>query len=151
MTANGAQLIGMSQQYKDSANAARELSNKIGDQELTFTGHSKGGGQAALNSMVATKMNKKMREKRSAITFNAANVTGYTKFANKALFSKAKIDAYMLATDPISILQLFLTNGKKHILKPTSKRSIINGHSMDNMSDEMDKRASLQGGTPASQ
>ena len=65
-----AQLAGAAPQYHTAINNARTLSNELGDNELTFVGHSLGGGEAIASSMATG---------RAAITFNPASVSGLTK------------------------------------------------------------------------
>ena len=64
------QLIGNSTQYKESIDNARTLSAQFSNAELTFVGHSLGGGLAAANALATD---------RNAITFNAAALTNSTK------------------------------------------------------------------------
>lgn len=65
-----AQLAGSAPQYHTAINNARTLSNELGDSELTFVGHSLGGGEAIASSMATG---------RAAITFNPAAVSELTK------------------------------------------------------------------------
>lgn len=65
-----AQLAGVAPQYHTAINNAKTLSNELGDNELTFVGHSLGGGEAIASSMATG---------RAAITFNPAAVSGLTK------------------------------------------------------------------------
>ena len=65
-----AQLAGAAPQYHTAIYNARTLSNELGDNELTFVGHSLGGGEAIASSMATG---------RAAITFNPAAVSGLTK------------------------------------------------------------------------
>ncbi|RMZ57924.1 RHS repeat-associated core domain-containing protein [Chryseobacterium nematophagum] len=145
--ADVAQPLGASSQYSLSAKNATEISKQLGDTELTYTGHSLGGGLAALNSNLT---------RRAAITFNAAGVGAATKFLNgknnsdmKGLFggftaafrTEGLINAYIMKTDPLNIVQdksLMMpdVNGKRHTVWPTSASSVYNGHSMDNMLKE---------------
>ncbi len=145
--ADVAQPVGASSQYSLSAKNATALSNQLGDTELTYTGHSLGGGLAALNSNLT---------RREAITFNAAGVGAATKFLNgknnsdmsgwfggfTATFrTEGLINAYIMKTDPLNIAQdksLLMpdVNGKRHTVWPTSASSVYNGHSMDNMLKE---------------
>ncbi|BFO68629.1 hypothetical protein KCF3NO3_46120 [Chryseobacterium sp. KCF3-3] len=145
--ADVAQPVGASSQYEISARNATEISKQLGDTELTYTGHSLGGGLAALNSNLT---------RREAITFNAAGVGAATKFLNgknnsdmsgwfggfTATFrTEGLINAYIMKTDPLNIAQdksLLMpdVNGKRHTVWPTSSSSIYNGHSMDNMLKE---------------
>ena len=64
------QLWGETTQYKESAQLAETVSNDLGDSELTFVGHSLGGGLATVNALATD---------RNAITFNPAAVTSLTK------------------------------------------------------------------------
>lgn len=64
------QLMGKSSQYEESVNNAQELNSKLSDSELTFVGHSLGGGLAAANALATD---------RNAITFNPAAITNETK------------------------------------------------------------------------
>lgn len=60
-------------QYNVAIDNARKLSNELKDFELTFVGHSLGGGLAAAASMATGK---------AAITFNRASVSDRTKSIN---------------------------------------------------------------------
>ncbi|MDE5786511.1 MAG: hypothetical protein K2H98_08280 [Duncaniella sp.] len=64
------QIIGIAPQYNSAIQNANTLSSEIGDNELTFIGHSLGGGEAAAASMATG---------REAITFNPAAVSPLTK------------------------------------------------------------------------
>lgn len=64
------QLAGVAPQYHTAIYNAKVLSNELGDKELTFIGHSLGGGEAIASSMATG---------RAAITFNSAAVSGLTK------------------------------------------------------------------------
>ncbi|WP_257201350.1 hypothetical protein [Chryseobacterium sp. WG14] len=141
--ADAAQPLGASKQYSISASNAREISNQVGDKELTFTGHSLGGGLAALNSNLTGN---------AAMTFNAAGIGKMTKYLNGAkeggwfggvtavLRTEGKINAYIMRTDPLNNLQnssaLPSANGKRFYITPTTAGSVYNGHSMDNMLKE---------------
>ena len=130
--ADAKQPFGLSKQYGSAADNAKSLSKTLGETELTFTGHSLGGGEAALNALVTD---------RKAVTFNAAGVSAITKFAEgtwKTPFkSESKINAYIMFTDPLNGIQnnsaLPDVNGNKHYLTPTDGSSIYNGHSMNNV------------------
>ena len=67
------QMVGASQQYKHAVLNARRLSSDLNGYELTFVGHSLGGGEAAAASMATGNL---------AITFNRASVSEITKNAN---------------------------------------------------------------------
>jgi RHS repeat-associated protein len=127
------QPLGLSKQYEKAAENAKIISNILGKTELTYTGHSLGGGEAALNALITD---------RKAITFNAAGVSEITKFAEgtwKTPFkSESKINAYVMTTDPLNYLQNRSTimpdvNGIIHLLQPTDNSSIHNGHSITNI------------------
>lgn len=60
-------------QYNVAIDNARKLSKELKDSELTFVGHSLGGGLAAAASMATGK---------AAITFNRASVSERTKSIN---------------------------------------------------------------------
>ncbi len=124
------QTIGISGQYEQSMNNAKMINTELAktNSELTFTGHSLGGGEAAANAYATG---------RDAITFNAAGVSPLTIRENKA----SKVDAYIMSTDPLNALQndpkigrlLPDVNGTRHYVLPTTLPAIYNGHSMDNM------------------
>ena len=65
-----AQLAGAAPQYDSAIDNARALSDELSDSELTFVGHSLGGGEAAAASMATG---------RKAITFNRASVSRMTQ------------------------------------------------------------------------
>lgn len=124
------QPLGESDQYHSSANNAKLLSRVLGEKELTFTGHSLGGGEAALNALVTN---------RAAITFNAASVSRITRFREGTVWtpfrSEGKIDAYIMITDPLNAFQKTLgwgADGNVNYVLPPNMRSVINGHSMEN-------------------
>jgi len=130
--ADAVQPAGISAQYHSSAANAQKISDKLPGMELTFTGHSLGGGEAALNALVTD---------RSAITFNAAGVSDLTKFSEGTwrtpFKSEDNIDAYIMRTDPLNNIQnnsiLPHVNGNRHYVSPPDWNSVYNGHSMDNM------------------
>jgi hypothetical protein len=64
------QLRGSSEQYQQSVENATAIAGNLGDAELTFAGHSLGGGLAAANSLATGK---------DAVTFNAAALSQATK------------------------------------------------------------------------
>jgi RHS repeat-associated protein len=127
------QPLGLSKQYEKAADNAKVISSVLGKTELTFTGHSLGGGEAALNALVTD---------RKAVTFNPAGVSDITKFAEgtwKTPFkSENKINAYIMLTDPLNAVQnaspvIPNANGNIHYLVPTDGSSIYNGHSINNV------------------
>lgn len=135
---NGKQPLGLSDQYHSAASNAKDLSKALGEMELNFVGHSLGGGQAALNSLITEGDG----VGRKAFTFNAAGVGDITKFNEgtwKTPFKSEKnINAYILRTDPLNRLQnnsplMPDVNGNRHYLLPKDISSIYNGHSIDNI------------------
>ena len=68
------QITGISPQYRTGINNARKIDDLAGLSELTFVGHSLGGGLGAASSMATG---------RKAITFNAASVSDLTKMTNQ--------------------------------------------------------------------
>jgi len=133
---NVLQLLGTSEQYEESVANAKILSSKLPDSELNYVGHSLGGGEAALNSLVTFGQGKG----RKAFTFNAAGISLMTKVENHVLLnSERSIEAYMLITDPLNAIQnkfrpyLPSANGNIHYLLPQDIESIYNGHSIDNI------------------
>ncbi|MBP1616126.1 MAG: Repeat protein, partial [Bacteroidetes bacterium] len=129
-----AQVVGLSKQYSESVGNAKAINQDLGksNQELTFVGHSLGGGEAALNALVTNN---------NAITFNAAGVSNITKVAAGGLMlpfkSESKINAVVMLTDPLNAAQknlgLPVANGRRTTIYPTDLKSVINGHSMDNV------------------
>ena len=65
-----AQLWGQANQYGESVTIAKAISNDFPNSELTFVGHSLGGGLAAANALATDK---------NAITFNPAALSSATK------------------------------------------------------------------------
>ncbi|MCM1510552.1 MAG: hypothetical protein NC116_07540 [Clostridium sp.] len=78
------QLYGKSSQYHVAINNARALTKELGNSELTFVGHSLGGGEATADSMATGKL---------AITFNSAVVSKAT-IRNEELMYKPKVKNY---------------------------------------------------------
>ncbi len=66
-------LTGNSDQYAFSVRFARSLQNGMGGQEMTYVGHSLGGGLAAANSLATGN---------AAIIFNPAGVSLFTRWSN---------------------------------------------------------------------
>ena len=100
--------------------------------DLTFIGHSLGGGEAALCALVTG---------RKAITFNAAGVHKSTmNIFGVSHKSQRNIDAYILNSDPLNYFQnrsstLPHVNGNIHYLEPIGigAKTWIGGHSMNNI------------------
>ncbi|WP_443946647.1 DUF6443 domain-containing protein [Pedobacter sp. AW1-32] len=122
------QPMGTSSQYAQASANAIQISNTLGDSELTFTGHSLGGGEAALNAYATG---------RDAITFNPAGLSDKTikKYAGEKNPS-SNIDAYIMRTDPLNYLQdvtpLPNANGTRHNVNGWSNTALKNGHSIIN-------------------
>ncbi|WP_161599639.1 DUF6443 domain-containing protein [Hymenobacter nivis] len=96
-------------QYKQSTDNARALRDKLGESELTFTGHSLGGALASANALATGS---------DAITFNAAALSSGTK-AELGLNRDAKIDAYIVQGEIVDYSQSSIgmrAEGIKHIL-----------------------------------
>ena len=120
-----------SRQYDNAVLNASVISKKLkeSDSELTFVGHSLGGGEAALCALVTN---------RKAITFNAAGLHKLIlvrfRVNNK---SQSGITAYILKTDPLDFVQRKLNlptaNGNHIYLNPVDFPSKINGHSINNI------------------
>ena len=131
--ADAAQVVGLSSQYHMSALNAQKISNQLGEKELNFVGHSLGGGEAALNSLLTYGDGKG----RLAFTFNAAGVSVATKIREgglgMAIKSEKSINAYITFTDPLNHIQngsmlLPSVNGNRNYVLPKK----LNGHSIDN-------------------
>ena len=113
------QIIGKSEQYDISMRNAEKISQVIGNSELTFTGHSLGGGLAAANAY---------KTGRSAMTFNAAWVSPFTIFNRKF----PRIDAYINWQDELHKVQRSVglrADGFPHYR--FNRRAIL-GHSIQN-------------------
>ena len=140
IVADISQVAGASSQYHDAVENAKMISAFLGDNtELNYVGHSLGGGEAAINSLVTSNNNSKGRK---AITFNAAGVGMATKLREGGLItslkSESKINAYILVTDPLNIIQngntmLPSVNGNRYYLLPKDFKSVINGHAILNI------------------
>ncbi len=128
------QLFGKSSnQYTTAIENAKVLYKKLGVSNLTFVGHSLGGGLAAASAYATGGR---------ALTFNAAGVGDLTKIKEGSLTTRYKsensIEAYILRTDPLNIAQnssLLMpdVNGRRHYLWPRDLPSTYNGHSIDSL------------------
>ena len=127
---NGFQLIGLSSQYSQSYKNTERVIENIGNNELTLVGHSLGGRLASYSAI---------KTGNKAITFNAAGISnltiGYKNFLDKYT---ANIEAYILLTDPLNIIQdnmnyLPSNIGDRHYLMPKDWGSVSNGHSIDSI------------------
>ena len=119
---NVQQLVGESEQYETSMDNAYNLSKNLKDSELTFVGHSLGGGLAAANAY---------KTGRDAMTFNAAWVSPATIGAKQR--QSANIDAYVNVGDELYYIQMrnlkVRANGNFHWRY--GRRSLL-GHSIKN-------------------
>lgn len=99
-------------QYDLSMNNAKKLSDFLGDCELTFIGHSLGGGLASANSVVTG---------RPAITFNAAGLNPLTLLGNpNALlnYGQTEIDAHITIGEALDIFNRTVTGILPFVVKP---------------------------------
>ena len=97
-------------QYGRFTSNARGLAEGLEGRKLSFTGHSLGGGLASANALATGK---------SAITFNAAGVGQDTK-DRLGLFSSARIDAYVVEGEIVSVAQSIVklqADGNIHALR----------------------------------
>jgi RHS repeat-associated protein len=131
--ANAKQTVSASSQYDKSISNAKTISKSLGDAELTFTGHSLGGGTASANAIATDK---------KALTFNAAGLSIATKFSLGGFSGVFKsydssITSFQMSSDPLSILQDLLpvasAVGKTVLVSPgiNNKR----GHGIGSMID----------------
>ncbi|EJL63432.1 RHS repeat-associated core domain protein-containing protein [Flavobacterium sp. CF136] len=137
---NGTQLAGASEQYNQSVGNAKALEKGL-DGEITFTGHSLGGGLAEANAIATGD---------SAITFNAAGVSLFTGGVSK----KSDTDAYIMTTDPLNAIQqgskfavsplVPTAGGEKHFLSPRNASGIYNGHSINSIIDSLSQPTAIQ-------
>ena len=86
------QISGKSEQYRQSVEAAVKIKSILRDQELTYLGHSLGGGLASANAL---------KTGDPAITFNAAGLSKQTKLALQ-LNKNADITAYVISGEIVS-------------------------------------------------
>ena len=131
--ANAKQTISASAQYDKSISNAKTISKSLGDAELTFTGHSLGGGTASANAIATDK---------KALTFNAAGLSMATKFSLGGFSGIFKsfdknVTSFQMTSDPLSIAQDILpiagAVGDVKMVKPgTSGKG---GHSIMSMID----------------
>lgn len=122
---NISQTVGISAQYDLSVSNAIKLKNSKVGNNLSFTGHSLGGGMAEANA-IATGL--------KAITFNAAALSGATK--SKYGSGISRTNAYIMTTDPLNALQMSTGNsagGSPHYLPAVGFGSYFNGHSINSV------------------
>jgi hypothetical protein len=114
VNADVSQLFGVSAQYAESVLNAKQISKALAGNELSFVGHSLGGGEAAANAEASGK---------SAITFNAAGLSNATK-RNLGISgaSDLKIDDYETGGQVLNVQRILgLTpEGIRHDVSPQS-------------------------------
>jgi YD repeat-containing protein len=99
IVADATQPLGVAEQYDFARTQAIALNNvlKSNNQELTFVGHSLGGGEASLNALTTD---------RPAITFNAAGVSLLTKYRyGLLLHDNSSISAFVIPGEAIDYFQ----------------------------------------------
>ncbi len=131
------QVFGIAPQFESAIHNARVLSTELGDKELTFVGHSLGGGEAAAASMSTG---------RDAITFNPSAVSPLTMLTNN-LGSASNVTNYRIiptGLSPIRVGGCFVNNLQENIglyppghtiLIPFSIINPFSAHSIDNFVD----------------
>jgi len=139
------QLFGKTNQYSESIDIAGQLSKELSSFELTFVGHSLGGGLAAANALHTDK---------NAITFNPAALSSATK-KNLGLppLNKGKITNVIIRGEVVNFLQSLVGmsyEGNKSIIKAlylpsiSKETRIINtilrlyNHSIDTVIDRLE-------------
>ena len=127
---NAAQLAGLSKQYELSKQNAASIKERLVDAELTYTGHSLGGGMAEANSRLTGD---------KGITFNGAGLSEFTSDKK----GRANIVSYIMTTDPLNVVQMGgkisggwspliqIAGGERRWLQPRSINGVINGHSIN--------------------
>jgi len=110
---DAAQALGKdSPQYEQAARNARILSRELGDSNLTFVGHSLGGGLASAAALATG---------RNAITFNAAGLHQNTKDTNQLNMEDGTIDAFIIQGEFVDYTQrslgLSTAEGTRHEIK----------------------------------
>lgn len=135
---NFEQPLGLSTQYHNAAENAKTLSRILKNTELTYIGHSLGGGEAALSSLLTYGEGKG----RKAFTFNAAGVSNITKIVEGTMLTpfrfESNIYAFIMKTDPLNNAQNVLkimpnVNGIRLYLSPQDLLSIFDGHSIESV------------------
>lgn len=94
------QVLGITAQYSTAIKNAKALDAKIGSGELTFVGHSLGGGEAAAASFATG---------RHAITFNPAALSVMARMVH-GLYGSGDIENFISTTPHINITVDFVTN-----------------------------------------
>lgn len=125
------QILGKSRQYNISMGNAETIKEAIGKRELTYVGHSLGGGLAAANAYTTGD---------KAMTFNAAWVSPLTKPFNER--KNAQINAYVHYRDELNLFQKSMHVGANGNRIYRYKNRDILGHSIRNF--YRDKKENMQ-------
>ena len=88
--------FGVAEQYLLSTNNAQEISAQLGYSELTFVGHSLGGGLASANALTTGD---------TGITFNAAGLSDKTKEQLSLFSGNAYIKAFIVQGEIVDQMQ----------------------------------------------
>ena len=119
------QLWGKTEQYPQSINNAAIISDELGDSELTYVGHSLGGGLASANSLATGD---------SAMTFNAAALSDKTKenLDLEGIDSYEQVESFIVEGEIVNHLQFKIgMRVEGHIIeipsniKPTRKTGLV--------------------------
>ncbi|MCD0487364.1 DUF6443 domain-containing protein [Pedobacter sp. MC2016-14] len=130
VVANAAQVFGTSAQYDKSVDNAKAIKTSLGSSELTYVGHSLGGGEASVNAIVTGD---------KAMTFNASGISIPTKMKYGGFMAgfnsfSDKVTAYQLKSDPLTILQdatlLPGAVGTVKMISPKGSAAKRDGHSI---------------------
>ncbi|WP_231559608.1 RHS repeat-associated core domain-containing protein [Flavobacterium rivuli] len=118
------QVVGFSDQYHRAGLVAEQMEQYIGDQQLTFVGHSLGGGLANYASL---------RTGRSSVTFNPAWISNATKKKrkNNKLKKGNYRRNYIHESDPLNRIQVL--GGRAVGIEPTGEQYIVNGGLFSNI------------------
>ncbi len=121
--------VGLSVQQFQAVNTAMNLSSV--KNEITYVGHSLGGGLAALASMLTGK---------SAITFNPASVNGTAKWLGNLMYGEKNITQYRtvgksfmggrIGGDPVNNFQQNTNHPSQGRIHPIHTNSYIPNHSI---------------------
>ncbi|MCH2195503.1 MAG: hypothetical protein MK119_15535 [Kordia sp.] len=119
------QLWGKTEQYPQSINNAAIISDELEDSELTYVGHSLGGGLASANSLATGD---------SAMTFNAAALSDKTKenLDLEGIDSYEQVESFIVEGEIVNHLQFKIgMRVEGHIIeipsniKPTRKTGLV--------------------------
>ncbi|MCA6445111.1 MAG: hypothetical protein IM600_16905 [Bacteroidetes bacterium] len=140
------QILGMSKQYNEALKNAKDISTALGGKELTFTGHSLGGGLANASALYTGK---------ASLTFNPAWVSTATMVRYGLSFKpQSGLSNYVILGEilnsvqqaanpnPIPQMNLLQNVGKTHYLYSALPLVPIYGtlksHSIDKVIDEIE-------------